>query len=132
MQRTGARVGRPAAAAAQALVPSVCQATGYAHLNRPQQQQQQWQRHRLRPCTRLHATAPSPPPGLSNAPWTGSEDQVAALGELKKRMVAYPYSEQHVSEDTMRWFLRDRKNDVEEVRHPPGLPHAAVSSSLQC
>jgi hypothetical protein len=39
---------------------------------------------------------------------------MAALAELKRRMAASPYPEAADNDDTLQWFLRDRKMDVDD------------------
>lgn len=46
-------------------------------------------------------------------PWTNSDQQVKALEQLKERMTACSYGQP--DEETQKWFLRDRKLDVNEA-----------------
>lgn len=48
-------------------------------------------------------------------PWTGEPEQVAALEALRARMAASPYPEAAEDDATLRWFLQDRKLDVDEA-----------------
>lgn len=48
-------------------------------------------------------------------PWTGSAEQRAALEALRERIAASPYPEAANDDKTLRWFLQDRKLDVEEA-----------------
>ena len=56
-----------------------------------------------------------PPPGLSILPWTGDAEQMAALHELQRRMAASAFPACAQDEQTLRWFLQDRKLDVPEA-----------------
>ncbi|KAI7841007.1 hypothetical protein COHA_005235 [Chlorella ohadii] len=48
-------------------------------------------------------------------PWTGAPEQLEALEVLRQRLAASPYPEAAEDEATLRWFLQDRKLDVEEA-----------------
>ncbi|KAI3432274.1 hypothetical protein D9Q98_003834 [Chlorella vulgaris] len=86
-----------------------------------------WQRQAARraaapaPCRRLPTLRAAQqqqwqaPPGLSILPWTGDAEQTAALEALKQRMAASLYPDAASDEGTLRWFLQDRKMDVEEA-----------------
>jgi hypothetical protein len=87
------------------------------------QQQQQRQQRAARPGQRspagrcplppLRAAQWQPPPGLAILPWTGDAEQVSALQKLQQRMAAGPFPAAAQDEATLRWFLQDRKMDVE-------------------
>jgi hypothetical protein len=47
--------------------------------------------------------------------WTGDEDQMAALENLRKEMSATPYGNA-VTDEQLRWFLLDRKLQVEAAK----------------
>lgn len=49
--------------------------------------------------------------------WTGAPEQVQALDQLRAAMATTPYAEVSAGADsTLRWFLLDRKLDVEEAQ----------------
>jgi len=52
------------------------------------------------------------PPELRIAPWTDSPDDQRALLDLNRRLENSPYS---FDEETVKWFLRDRKYDPVEA-----------------
>lgn len=68
------------------------------------------QRHRLQ-CAAQIST--SPPEGLSALPWTGSDAELKALEQLQQQMASCEYGVPDT--ETLKWFLRDRKFDVEEA-----------------
>mmetsp|Transcript_11351 Transcript_11351/g.29101 ORF Transcript_11351/g.29101 Transcript_11351/m.29101 type:complete len:308 (-) Transcript_11351:233-1156(-) len=51
--------------------------------------------------------------GLRTVPWTGGEAELKALAEVQARLEGYKYGTP--SADVCKWFLRDRKFDVEET-----------------
>lgn len=65
---------------------------------------------------RIHskqATATAPPAGLAIPLWTDSEEQKQALRQLQDKMNKSVYGQPN--EDTLKWFLRDRKLDADEA-----------------
>lgn len=82
---------------------------------RPQQGRPQQRRVALLPRAAAQKQQWQPPPGLSILPWTGEPEQVVALQELQYRMAASPYPDVAADEGTLRWFLQDRKLDVDEA-----------------
>lgn len=98
------------------------QITSWQHINRRLAQLAPRQRppacgssSRRRPLPPASAATWQPPPGLSIMPWTGEPEQVAALEALRARMAASPYPEAAEDDATLRWFLQDRKLDVDEA-----------------
>lgn len=61
------------------------------------------------------ASTKEPPAGLQIMEWTGDEDQMAALENLRKEMSATPYGNA-VTDEQLRWFLLDRKLQVEAAK----------------
>lgn len=53
--------------------------------------------------------------GLAIMQWTGSDDQVAALDSLKRAFSSSAYVSE-VTDEQLRWFLLDRKLDVEAAK----------------
>lgn len=56
-----------------------------------------------------------PPTGLKIMEWTGDNEQVAALNQLKEKMMQTEYAE-NVTEEQLRWFLLDRKLDTKAAK----------------
>ncbi|KAF5839314.1 CRAL-TRIO domain-containing protein [Dunaliella salina] len=55
-------------------------------------------------------------PGLKPEPWLGSPEQLAALSDLRQRMVQNSGPRgQSLDDRTLRWYLRDRSFDVDEA-----------------
>lgn len=70
--------------------------------------------HRLdRRVYSQQTSATAAPAGLFTPPWTDSEDQKRALQQLQDKMTTCSYGQP--DEDTQKWFLRDRKLDVNET-----------------
>jgi len=61
------------------------------------------------------ASTKEPPAGLQIMEWTGDEDQIAALENLRKEMSATPYMNA-ATDEQLRWFLLDRKLQVEAAK----------------
>lgn len=54
-------------------------------------------------------------PGLSIMRWTGSDEQVQALNELREMMGGTEYASE-CTEEQLQWFLMDRKLDTEAAK----------------
>lgn len=61
------------------------------------------------------ASTKEPPAGLQIMEWTGDEDQMTALENLRKEMSATPYGNA-ATDEQLRWFLLDRKLQVEAAK----------------
>ena len=100
---------------------------------RSQQQQQQQQhgagaggkrwspplqrvRHRLAPLSATRGVSPAPPE-LAIPPWLGSPEQEHALAELRRRIAAGEFAAAASDDATLRWFLLDRRLDVDAAEH---------------
>ena len=72
--------------------------------------------HRLAPLSATRGVSPAPPE-LAIPPWLGSPEQEHALAELRRRIAAGEFAAAASDDATLRWFLLDRRLDVDAAEH---------------
>lgn len=71
--------------------------------------------HHIKRLSAIRSQMYSPPPGLSQLPWIGDDKQLKALEQLRQSMSTVPIASR-LDEDTLKWFLLDRKLDPIEAQ----------------